>query len=107
MVDSLKGVRMNDLKVSNIEIMPMRNPKNGLVGFCSFVLNDSIYIGYVGIYTCRKNNLGFRLVYPTKKTKNGDNFPCVYPINRETGDTIERVVISRYRDIIEDALINE
>ncbi len=97
---------MNGLNISNIEITPIR-PRDGLVGFCSFVLNDSIYIGSVAIHTCLKNSLGYRLVYPTRKTLNGDLISCVYPINRETGDTIERAVIAKYKALVEDVLINE
>jgi len=97
---------MNNLKISNIEINPIR-PRNGIVGFCSFVLNDSIYVGSVAIHTCLKNDLGYRLVYPTRKTKNGDLLSCVYPINRTTGEAIERAVIARYKAIVEDALIYE
>ena len=97
---------MDSLKVSNIEITPIR-PRNGVVGFCSFILNNQIYIGSVAIHTCLKNDLGYRLVYPTRKTLNGDLLSCVYPINRQTGDTIERTVIAKYKAIVEDALINE
>ena len=97
---------MDSLKISNIEITPIR-PRNGVVGFCSFVLNDQIYIGSVAIHTCLKNDLGYRLVYPTRKTLNGDLLSCVCPINRQTGDTIERVVVAKYRAIVEDVLINE
>ena len=50
---------MNNLKITNIEINPIR-PMNGVVGFCSFVLNDSIYIGSVAIHNCLKNDLGYR-----------------------------------------------
>lgn len=98
---------MDKLKVSDIEIVPLRNPKNGLVGFCSFVLNGSIFIGSVGIYTCLKNDLGYRLVYPTRKTLNGDLISCVYPINRNSGETIERVVVAKYKAVVEDVLIYE
>jgi stage V sporulation protein G len=97
---------MAELTISNIEITPIR-PKNGLVGFCSFVLNDSIYIGSVAIHNCLRNDLGYRLVYPTRKTLNGDLLATVYPINRTTGETIERAVIAKYKALVEDVLINE
>jgi len=97
---------MSDLKITDIEIVPIR-PRNGLVGFCSFVLNASIYIGSVAIQTCLKNDLGYRLIYPTRKTLKGDLVSCVYPINRSTGEMIERAVISKYKAVVEDVLINE
>jgi stage V sporulation protein G len=97
---------MTEIIISNIEINPIR-PRNGIVGFCSFVLDNRIYVGSVAIHTCLKNDLGYRLVYPTRKTKSGDLISCVYPINRQTGDTIERAVIARYKAIVEDVLIYE
>jgi len=97
---------MCSIRISNIEINLIRH-RNGLVGFCSFVLNDSIYVGSVAIHNCLKNDLGYRLVYPTRKAKNGDLISTVYPINRETGDAIERVVIAKYKAIVEAVLINQ
>ena len=97
---------MDDFKISDIEITP-KLPRDGLVGFCSFVLNDAIYIGSVAIQTCLNNGLGYRLVYPTRKTSKGDLIPCVYPINRQTGETIERAVLKEYKVLVEEVLINE
>jgi len=95
------------MKVSDVQITPMRTAKDGLVGFCSFILDDSIYIGSVAIFTCLRNKLGYRLVYPSKKTQRGDLIPCVYPINEETGRAIAEAVIPKYKAIVESALINE
>ena len=43
-------------------------PKDGLVGFASFVLNDSLYLGNIAIFS-RLNKDTYRLVFPEKKIK--------------------------------------
>ena len=98
---------MKKLEVSNVQIIPLRNAKDGLVAFCSFLLNESVYVGDVGIHTCLGNGSGYRLVYPERKTLNGDLIPCVYPINRETGRMVEEAVIAKYKSIVEVALKRE
>jgi DNA-binding cell septation regulator SpoVG len=43
-------------------------PKDGLVGFASFVLDDSLYLGNIAVFS-RLNKDTFRLVFPEKKVK--------------------------------------
>lgn len=50
--------------ISEIQIVPVK-PDKGLVGFCSFILYESIYCSSVAIFT--RPDGSFRLVYPTKK----------------------------------------
>jgi len=37
-------------RLSEIQIIPIK-PQNGLVGFASFVLDGSLYLGSIGIMT--------------------------------------------------------
>ena len=37
-------------KLTEIQIVPIK-PVNGLVGFASFVFDDTLYLGSVGIFT--------------------------------------------------------
>ena len=85
----------NVINVDNIEIVPVP-PKNGLVSFASFLINDCFFIGNVAIYTSPSSSEGFRLVYPTKM-----GMSCFHPIKREVGEMIQRKVISRYLELIE------
>jgi len=82
--------------ITEVQIVPIK-PINGLVGFASFVLFDSIYCSSVGIIT--RPSGGFRLVYPTKKV--GDkNLSIYYPINKEVGLFIEEKVIEKLKDVM-------
>src|SRR5574344_1961686 len=55
-------------RISEIQIVPV-NPKDGLVGFASFVFDNCLHLGSIGIYTRPQG--GYRLTYPTRKATNG------------------------------------
>lgn len=84
------------LSLSEIQIYPIK-PNNGLVGFASFVLNDYLYLGSIGIHT--KLTGGYRLTYPTRKTFNGD-LNVFHPINRVAAEIIEKAIISRFEEVV-------
>ncbi len=83
-------------KISEINITPIR-PVDGLVAFASFVLEDSLYCGAVGIVT--RLNGGYRLVYPKRQV--GDRqLDVFYPISKSVGLRIEDVVIKKYEEVL-------
>lgn len=90
---------MDSIRISDIEIIPVK-PKNGLVAFASFVINDFLYVGDVAIHTCLSNSEGYRLVYPDKTLANGKRINCIHPINRRAGELITKAVAERYKEII-------
>jgi DNA-binding cell septation regulator SpoVG len=81
--------------INEVQITPVK-ANEGLVGFASFVYNNSFYFGSIGIYTRPQG--GYRLTYPTRKSTNG-NFNIFHPINREVAEEIERVIISKFEDV--------
>ena len=90
---------MNDLAVSEIQIIPVK-PKDGLIAFASCVVNNQFYIGNIAIYTSPSTPDNFRLVYPIKVLPNGKEINCVHPINRETGELIKRAIVDKYEELI-------
>lgn len=83
-------------KITEIQIVPIR-PQNGLVAFVSFVLDENIYLGSIGIIT--RPNGSYRLVYPTKQI-NHKNLNIFYPINRLFAEQIEKEVIGKFEDVM-------
>ena len=75
--------------VSEVQIVPVK-ANNGLIGFASFVLYETVYCGSVGIFS-RPNGNGYRLVYPTRKMI-GRDIDVYYPINRQVGKAIEELL---------------
>ena len=81
--------------ISEVQVTPVK-ANEGLVGFASFVYNNSFYFGSIGIYTRPQG--GYRLTYPTRKGSNG-NFNIFHPINRDVAEEIEKVIISKFEDV--------
>ncbi len=84
------------MKITEIQITPIQ-PKNGLVAFASVVLDNSVYLGFIGVYT-RLNGEGYRLTYPTKQVGE-KSLNIHHPINRETSKAIEEAIISKMSEI--------
>lgn len=82
-------------KISEVQIIPIK-PKDGLVGFASFVYDESFYFGSIGIYTRPEG--GYRLTYPTRPSPNG-NFNIFHPINRTIADDVEKVIIENFEKV--------
>lgn len=78
-------------KITEIQILPIK-PKEGLVAFVSFVLNDWFYLSSIGIYT--KLEGGYRLTYPTKGTYN-----LFYPIHKEVAEIIETEIVKKFEEV--------
>lgn len=85
-------------KITEIQIVPIK-PINGLVAFASFVLNESIYLGSIGIVTRPQGS--YRLVYPTKKV-NDKNLNIFYPISKEIDQQIEETIVASYEDVMKN-----
>lgn len=83
-------------ELSEVQIIPIK-AKEGLVGFASFVMNNSLYLGSIGIFTRPEG--GYRLVYPTKKVGTR-NINIYHPINKEFSQSIEKEVISKFEDVM-------
>lgn len=78
------------LKISEIHFSPIR-PRGGLIGFVSFVINDSFSVDGIGIHT-RLDKNGIRLLYPTKHINDGSILNLFHPINKSIGEAIEKSV---------------
>lgn len=85
-----------ETKISELQIIPVK-PKDGLIAFASFVLDQKYYVGSVAVFT-RLTGEGFRLVYPAKKVGER-NINLFYPINTETGNTIEKAISEKVYEI--------
>lgn len=87
--------------LSEIQFVPLK-PRDGLVGFVSFVLDGRYYVGSIAVYT-RLNGIGYRLVYPAKKVGER-NFNTFNPIDPVVGQAIEDKVSARVYQILSGEL---
>jgi len=93
-----------EVKISEIQIVPVK-PKDGLIGFASFVIDEKYYVGSVAIFT-RLGKSGYRLVYPSKKLGE-KNINLFHPINHRAGEIIEEEVTKRIEQLMNSGYINE
>lgn len=73
------------IQISEFEILPIK-PKAGLIGFASFVLNQSFYVSNIAIHTRHDGNI--RLVYPAKTLPNGKVVNLFHPITQFAGQLV-------------------
>ena len=90
----MKNVATNYL--SSIQLLPVK-PNNGLLGFASFLLNGSFYVGNIAIHSRPDGNL--RLVFPEKTLPNGKVISIFHPITAFAGQLVLTEVSKKYNQI--------
>jgi len=85
------------MKITEIQIIPIK-PKDGLVAFASIVIENSLYLGSLGVYT-RLDGSGYRITYPTKKISNKD-INVYHPIDKDTSEIIKKAIINEAERIL-------
>ena len=89
----------SETKISEIQFIPVK-PKNGLLGFVSFVIDEKLWLGSIAVFT-KIDGSGYRLVYPTKKV--GERTINIFhPINQEIGKAIEEAVTKKVSEIFSE-----
>lgn len=86
-------------KVTEVQIKVIK-PKDGLLGFASLVLNNSLYLSSIGIYS-RLDGFGYRITYPTKKVGNTD-LQIFHPITRQLSQEIELAVTNKAKEVFDE-----
>ena len=81
-------------KISELNITPIK-PRDGLIGFVSFVFDNSFYLGSIGIHT--KMSGGYRLTFPTRKE---NDYQMYHSINNETNEAIIELISEKVDEII-------
>lgn len=85
------------MKISEVNIQFIK-PVDGLIGFASFVIDDVVFVGSIGIHE-RLDGNGYRLTYPTKKSSLNQR-PVFHPINREAGSAIESAIFEKLKNVM-------
>ncbi len=83
-------------RITEVQVAPIK-PKDGLVAFASFVLDNNLYLGSIGIATRLRG--GYRLVYPTRQVGDKD-INVFHPINRVFAEEVEDEVIKHFEDVV-------
>lgn len=86
------------MRITEIQITPIK-PKDGLIAFAGIVVENSLYLGSIGVYT-RLDGSGYRITYPTKKIGE-KNINIYHPINKQTSKAIEEAIILKVKEILD------
>ena len=88
----------NQTTISEIQFYPVK-PKDGLLGFVSFVLDGKFWMGSVAVFSRPDGN--YRLVYPTRKVA-GQNINIFHPITYEVGQQVEVAVSEKVAELLSE-----
>lgn len=92
------------IKISETQISFVK-PNDGIIGFASVVINDSIYLNSIAIHQ-KLDGSGYRITYPSKKLGNG-SVGVFYPINRQTSLAIEQAILSKLKEVMNKGSDND
>lgn len=84
--------------ISEINVVPVK-PNEGLIAFASCVIDESIYIGSIGVHQ-RLDGSGYRITYPSKSI-GSKRLNYYHPITKEVGSTIEQAITRKCAEIFE------
>ena len=90
------------MKVTKIKVKKL-SPINGLIGFCSFVIDGWLYIGNIAIFQRKDCEAELRLVFPEKKvneeTENEKVYKLFYPLSSDKYYELEQLIRAKFFDI--------
>ena len=81
------------IKISEVQIEFIK-PNNGMIGFASIIINDSIFLSSIAIHK-KLSAEGYRITYPNK-----GQFQIFYPINKEVSRQIEEAIFEKLNDVM-------
>ena len=86
------------IKISEVQISFVK-PSDGIVGFASLLVNDSIYLNSIAIHK-KLNGADYRITYPTKKLSAENSINLFHPINRQASFEIEQAIFSKLKEVM-------
>lgn len=85
------------MKITDIRLQILKSPKNNLKAFCTVILDDSLVIKDLRIFS---NNKGDFVCMPSVKNQNGEWHEVVTLINTDLKNQINNYVLRAYHDEI-------
>jgi DNA-binding cell septation regulator SpoVG len=86
------------IKISEVQISFVK-PNDGIIGFASLVVNDSIYLNSIAIHK-KLSGAEYRITYPTKKLSFENSVNLFHPINRPTSLAIEQAIFAKLKEVM-------
>lgn len=80
------------MEITNINLKAVKG-EDPVLAYCSIVIDDAICIRKIRIISKSEK---FFICFPSLKNKTGEYADVVHPINRETRDKIEKLILNSY-----------
>lgn len=81
------------MEITEIQIEFIK-PNNGMIGFASLIINDSIYLSSIAFHK-KLHAEGYRITYPSK-----GQFGIFYPINKVCSKQIEEAILQKLENVM-------
>ena len=85
---------MTELKITQVQVNPINEPKGKLRGFARICLNDQLQLTSLRIY---EGTRGLFVSFPNDPSYKGDDYKQLfYPVSKEFREHIDQVVLAEY-----------
>jgi DNA-binding cell septation regulator SpoVG len=91
------------IKISDLHFIPINPTAKGILAFTSFLIDDKFCVKNIAIGTSLKRSGELRLIYPYQTLPNGKVVSIFYPITKEIGNAIEKIVLDAYAKFVVEA----
>lgn len=85
----------SDIKVSEVKIRLVDKSEEGLIGWASCVINDSLYLNNIAIRHSKEGQV--ILTFPAKKSKGNTKYFYFNPISHEASKILKEAIIDKLK----------
>ena len=86
---------MEKIKVSEVRVRLMDRSEDGLIGWASCVVNDSIYLNNIAIRLGKDSRVV--LTYPATKSRGDSRYFHFNPISQEAAQVLEAAILDKLK----------
>lgn len=89
------------MNITDVKVFIREGNQNQLKAFVNIVIDDAFIVRNIKVI---EGENGLFVAMPSRKLSNGEYRDIAHPINTETRKQIEELIISKYKEILKDAL---
>jgi len=89
------------MNITDVKVFIREGNQNQLKPFVNIVIDDAFIVRNIKVI---EGENGLFVAMPSRKLSNGEYRDIAHPINTETRKQIEELIISKYKEVLKDAL---
>ncbi len=87
------------MKIDDIRIREVRNTDGKLKAVVSITIDDCFVVHDIKIF---ERDDGYAIAMPSRKTTDGKYKDIAHPLNSETRELLQSVILTRYREFLKE-----